>query len=209
MIDAAPTVYIIDDEPTVRESLALLLDVRGIHARAFADGPSFLEAYAEGSPGCALIDLRMPGMSGAELHAEMNDRGISLPVIVVTAHGDVAATRNAFKAGAVDFLEKPIDPDALVAAITAAFAHDASAREQEARTRAAAEQLASLTGREREVVELAVAGLHNREIAAQLGISPRTVEVYKARAMEKLGVKRLPDLVRVVLAAGGSAVRSA
>jgi FixJ family two-component response regulator len=198
-----PTVYIVDDERSVRESLELLLDVRGFKARSFADGESFLAAYRAGSPGCALLDLRMPGMSGAELQAEMVARGVGLPVIVVTAHGDVAATRAAFKGGAVDFIEKPIESDALIAAIESALALDMNQRERVARARSAAAKLELLTGREREVVDLAVEGRHNREIAAELGISPRTVEVYKARAMEKLGVKRLPDVVRIVLSARG------
>jgi two-component system response regulator FixJ len=197
--DDSPIVYIVDDERAVRESLELLLDVRGFKTRSFQDGASFLAAYRTGSPGCALIDLRMPGMSGAELQVEMVTRGIALPVVVVTAHGDVAATRKAFKAGAVDFIEKPVEAEALIAAVEAALATDATQRERADRTSSAFAQLEQLTARERQVVDLAVEGRHNREIAIELGISPRTVEVYKARAMEKLGIKRLPDLVRIVL----------
>jgi len=195
------TVYIVDDEPAVRESFELLLDVRGFKAQSFADGASFLAAYEPGAPGCALLDLRMPAMSGAQLHAEMVARGIALPVIFVTAHGDVGATRTAFKAGAVDFIEKPIEADVLIAAIESALARDRGQRERIDRAKSAAAKLGLLTGREREVVALAVEGQHNREIAGELGISPRTVEVYKARAMEKLGVRRLPDLVRIILSA--------
>ena len=202
-MESAPIVYIVDDELAVRDSLELLLEVRGFVGRSFADGAAFLAAYPPGSPGCVLLDLRMPGMSGAEVQAEMMARGISLPVIVVTAHGDVSAARSAFKAGAVDFIEKPIESDALIAAIEAALARDADQRERADRVQTAAVKLELLTGREREVVELAVLGRHNREIAAELGISPRTVEVYKARAMEKLSIKRLPDLVRIVLDARG------
>jgi FixJ family two-component response regulator len=198
-----PTVFIVDDEPAVRESLALLLDVRGVRTESFAEAKAFLAAYHPSQPGCLLLDLRMPEMTGAELQDELAARGLTLPVVVITAHGDVAATRAAFKAGAVDFLEKPIDPDALLAAVDAALARDAELRERAERSGAAASKLDLLTGREREVVERAAAGLHNREIAAELGISARTVEVYKGRAMEKLGVRRLPDLVRLVMRSQG------
>jgi RNA polymerase sigma factor (sigma-70 family) len=200
-----PIVHIVDDEATVRESLALLLDVRGFATRCHKDAQSFLASCDPSQPGCVLVDLRMPGMSGAELQAELARRGVALPLIMITAHGDVAATRAAFKAGACDFIEKPIEPEALHRAIESALQQDASSRERAARSSEAASKLDALTGREREVVERAVAGLHNREIASELGISPRTVEVYKARAMEKLGVRRLPDIVRLVMRAEGAA----
>jgi two-component system response regulator FixJ len=196
-----PTVHIVDDDPAVRESLALLLSVRGFEICSYPDGASFLAACDGSSPGCVLLDLRMPKLSGAEVQAEMMRRGIELPVIVITAHGDVPATRAAFKAGAHDFVEKPIEPAELLASVEVALQVDAERRERAARVDVASRQLESLTGREREVVDRAVAGLHNREIASELGISPRTVEVYKARAMEKLGVKRAPDLVRLVMQA--------
>ena len=198
-----PTVFIVDDDPAVRESLALLLDLQGHRTRVFGDAKSFSSAYESSQPGCLLLDLRMPGMSGAELQSELAARGIELPIVVITAHGDVSATRAAFKAGALDFLEKPIEPDALREAVEAALARDAELRQRAARAGAATSKLDALTGREREVVERAARGLHNREVAAELGISPRTVEVYKARAMEKLGIRRLPDLVRLVMRAQG------
>ncbi|MBI2959328.1 MAG: response regulator transcription factor [Betaproteobacteria bacterium] len=195
----APTVYIVDDEPAVRESLALLLRLHGFVSRGFASGEEFLSACAPGWAGCVLLDLRMPGMSGLALQAAMADRGITLPVVVVTAHGDVAAARAMLKAGALDFLEKPLDKNQLLAAVRAAFERNAEDRAHVLAVAQAKQCIERLTPREREVLDLIVAGQHNREIAAELGISARTVEVYKARLMEKLRVDRLPDLIRLML----------
>ncbi len=194
-----PTVFIVDDDAGVRDSLAMLLELKGFETRKFAAAEAFLDEYRPELPGCVVLDLRMPTMSGLELQAELTRRGLRLPVIVVTAHGDVATTRTALKDGAVDFIEKPIDDEALLGAV-------ASALERDARERAAAsvasdisDRMARLTGREREVLTRVADGKHNREIAAELGISPRTVEVYKSRLMEKLQVRRVPELVRLVL----------
>lgn len=194
-----PIVHIVDDDPAVRESLALLLDVRGFETRAWPDAAGFLAEGDLAAPGCIVLDLRMPGMSGAELQAELVRRGVTLPILFVTAHGDVAAARAAFRAGAIDFIEKPIEPDAIVAAVEDALSRAAARHEQSARAEQARQKIETLTARERQVVERTVDGRHNREIASELGISARTVEVYKARAMEKLGVKRIPDLVRLVM----------
>jgi RNA polymerase sigma factor (sigma-70 family) len=195
----APTVFIVDDDAAVRDSLAMLLDLKGFRTRQFASAEAFLAEYRPAAPGCVVLDLRMPGMSGVELQAELTARDAKLPVIVITAHGDVATTRAALKGGAIDFIEKPVDDEALVAAITAALDRDAREREQAQAAASVAERLARLTDREREVLARVADGKHNREIAAELGISPRTVEVYKARMMEKLQVRRLPELVRLVL----------
>jgi len=192
-------VHIVDDDPAVRESLALLLDVHGFRTRSYPDASSFLERCDLSQPGCLVLDLRMPGIGGAELQAELARREADLPILIVTAHGDVSATRAAFRAGAIDFIEKPIDPDAIVAAVEDALARGSARRERASRTAEAKKLIDTLTGREREVVDLTVAGRHNREIASALGISARTVEVYKARAMEKLGVRRIPDLVRLAM----------
>jgi RNA polymerase sigma factor (sigma-70 family) len=196
---STPTVFIVDDDAAVRDSLAMLLDLRGFRTHQFASAEAFLAEYRPASPGCVVLDLRMPGMSGLELQAELAARDATLPVIVITAHGDVATTRAALKGGAIDFIEKPIDDEALVAAITAALDRDAREREQARASASVAERMARLTGRERDVLARVADGKHNREIAAELGISPRTVEVYKARMMEKLQVRRLPELVRLVL----------
>jgi RNA polymerase sigma factor (sigma-70 family) len=199
----APSVFIVDDDAGVRDSLAMLLELKGFAVRTYDSAEQFLARYRPEWPGCLVLDLRMPGMDGLTLQAELARRGVRLPLIVVTAHGDVAAARTALKAGAVDFIEKPIDNELLLAAVSAALERDLRTRDRAALEAAVAERLARLTGREREVLDLVVEGRHNREIAAALGISPRTVEVYKARVMEKLQVRRVPELVRLVLQARG------
>jgi RNA polymerase sigma factor (sigma-70 family) len=193
-----PCVFIVDDDPGVRDSLAMLLELKGFHTRTYESAERFLERYRPEWPGCLVLDLRMAGMGGLELQAELARRGARVPIIVVTAHGDVATARTALKAGAVDFIEKPIDDEVLVAAIEAALERDTLTREHSAARASTAERLARLTAREREVLDLVVEGRHNREIAAALEISPRTVEVYKSRLMEKLQVRRVPELVKLV-----------
>lgn len=203
----APTVFIVDDDAPVRDSLAMLLELKGYHTRTYPSAEEFLERYRPEWAGCLVLDLRMGGMSGIDLQAELARRGIGLPVILVTAHGDVATTRTALKAGAVDFIEKPIDDEALLTAIAAAMNSDTRARRAAAERAATGERLARLTPREREVLDRVAGGRHNREIAAELGISPRTVEVYKSRLMEKLQVDRIPELIRLVLDYQGSQPR--
>lgn len=193
------TVFIVDDDAAVRDSLAMLLELKGFHTRTYATAEDFLERYRAEWAGCLVLDLRMTGMSGLELQTELARRGVRLPVIIVTAHGDVPTARAAFKAGAVDFIEKPVDDEALIAAIAGAMDRDARERREAALRVSVAERLERLTPREREVLDLVADGRHNREIAALLSISPRTVEVYKARLMEKLQVQRVPELVRLVL----------
>jgi RNA polymerase sigma factor (sigma-70 family) len=193
------TVYIVDDDPGVCDSLSLLLELRGFRTRSFASAEAFLEAVQLDWAGCAVIDLRMPGMDGIALQGELLRRNIPLPAIIITAHGDIGAARATLKAGAVDFIEKPIDDEQLIASIRAALDRDTEARREAARAAERAARLERLTDREREVLDRVVAGRHNREIAAELGISARTVEVYKARMMEKLQVRRLADVVRLVM----------
>lgn len=201
---AQPTVFVVDDDYAVRHSLALLLGLRGYATASFDSGEALLAGIAPDARGCILLDLRMPGIDGLGVQAELAARSIRLPVIILTAHGDVPTARAALKAGAFDFLEKPIDDAAMLATIEAALASEAQARTRTDRIAALRTRLARLTQREREVLELIVRGRHNREIAATLGISPRTVEVYKARIMDKLQVERLPDLIRLTLDLGGA-----
>lgn len=195
------TVYIVDDDAAVRDSLALVLGLAGYRTAIFADAEAVLTAYRPGWAGCILADLRLPGASGLELQAALRERGSTLPFIVITAHGDVASARAAFRAEAVDFLEKPFERDQLLGAIDAAFAGEdrrlaLAGQRSDAQTR-----LDSLTLREREVLRQAARGRHAKEIAADLGISPRTVEVHKARIMAKLGVRNVVELVRIALEA--------
>ncbi len=197
-----PTVHIVDDDSAVRESLALLLGLRGYATRRYASAEEFLETIKPGTPGCVLLDLRMPGMSGLEAQAELASRAIRMPVIILTAHGDVASARQALKNGAFDFLEKPVDDKALSGTIDAALSADAEIQQRAGRTAAVKAQLERLTPRERQVLEAVVAGRHNREIAVDLEISVRTVEVYKARIMDKLQIERLPDLIRMAIDLG-------
>lgn len=198
-----PTVFIVEDDEAVRDSLSLLLGLGGLRTMSFASAEEFLRIWNPEWTGCVVLDLRMPGMSGLDLLAELERRGTVPPVIVITAHGDVATTRGSFKAGAVDFFEKPVDNDALVAAIRLAIDQDAARHAGLQEEADLARGLGRLTRREHEVLDLVSAGLHNREIAGQLGISPRTVEVHKGRVLEKLGIRRLPDLIRLMLRLGG------
>ena len=194
-----PVVFIVDDDDAVRDSLGLLLGLRGYATRGFARSKDFLSVVDRSARGCILLDLRIPDMDGLEVQAELAAREIKVPIIILTAHGDVATTRAALKAGAFDFLEKPIDDSLLRATIEAALTRDLETRNRADQQTVLQAKLARLTPREREVLDLVVHGRHNREIAAELSISPRTVEVYKARVMDKLQVDRLPDLIRIAL----------
>ncbi|MDX2144967.1 MAG: response regulator [Rhodospirillaceae bacterium] len=199
MTAAQGTVFIVDDDDGFRDSLALMLRLKGFTVEQFASAESFLAGFAPRGPSCLLVDVHMTGMSGLELQAELKRRGHALPVIVITAYGDVATARGALKAGAVDFLEKPLDEESLGRIVAMALDMDVARRESAELHADVEARLARLTEREREVLDLVAAGRHNREIAAALGISARTVEVYKARMMEKMRVTRLPDLIRLIL----------
>lgn len=193
------TVYIVDDDASVRDSLGLLLGLRGYHTVLFADAASFLSALRPAWQGCLIVDIRMPGMSGLELQRELLQRGCALPVVIITGHGDVGSAREAFRSEAIDFLEKPLNETKLLEAIDEALQRQNASiktrQQQEQFTR----RLEELTPREHEVMTLVIAGRHNREIADELGISPRTVEVHKARMMAKLDADNIPQLVRICL----------
>lgn len=194
------TVFIVDDDVAVRDSLALMLGLTGYRVALYSDAEAFLAAYRQDWSGCILADLRLPGASGVELQAELRARGSTLPFIVITAHGDVPTARAAFQAQAVDFLEKPFDHAQLLAAIETAFAlEDRRIRRSDAR-RGETDKLAALTPREREVLEYVARGLHAKEIGKALDISSRTVEVHKTRIMSKLGVRNVAELVRFAIA---------
>ena len=195
------TVFLIDDDPAVRDSLTLLLSLKGIRTLPFATAESFIETYRPDWAGCVLTDLRMPGMTGLELLTALRGRQIDVPVVVLTAHGDVATARAALKNGAFDFLEKPIDDVMLLDVLHNALRVDRERRAMATERTFADRRMERLTQREREILALITAGHQNRDIAMQLGISARTVEVHKARIMEKLECHSLAELIRVNLAA--------
>ena len=200
------TVYIVDDDVSVRDALAMLLGAHGYRTMIFGDAEGLQRAYSRDlRRTCVLIDIRMPGMDGLALQQWLLQAGSALPVIIMTGHGNVEAAREAFRAHAVDFLEKPINHQRLLAAIEEAIAQRTESQALAERNAAFVERLQSLTPREREVMELVVAGRHNREIADLLSISPRTVEVHKTRVMQKLKADSIAKLVRLSLGAADDA----
>ena len=199
MLTSGYPIFIVEDDQSVRDSLGLLLGMEGLQVTLFADAESFLKAYRPQWCGCLLIDIRMPGMSGLMLQKKLLEVGCKIPVIVMTGHGNVESSRAAFRAHAVDFLEKPIDHRKLMKAIDEAFALQAAAQDKKQRSAESESLLAKLTPREKEVMELVVVGMHNKEVAGTLGISIRTVEVHKARIMTKLCVDGVSGLVRLSL----------
>jgi two-component system response regulator FixJ len=192
-------VHVIDDDIGVRQSLAFLLSTAGLAVRVHESAVAFLAALPEAQGGCIVTDVRMPGMDGLELQRRLRENKIGLPVIVMTGHGDVALAVEAMKAGAVDFIEKPFDDEVLLRAIRSALARHAQAAENEARRADIRGRLDHLSERERAVLDGLVAGKPNKVIAHDLGISPRTVEVYRANVMTKMQAESLSELVRMVL----------
>ena len=195
-------IFVVDDDADVRDSLGLLLRLRGHRVELYDSSEAFLAQVGPDTAGCLVTDIRMPGMSGLALQQTLATRAIDIPVIVLTAHGDVDSARMALKAHAVDFLTKPFKESDLNAAIELALTREAA--RLEARERRAVDEaaLATLTAREREVAALLATGAQNLEVAQMLGISPRTVEIHKARCMEKLKARTLADLVRLADRAG-------
>lgn len=193
---SALVVYVVDDDPSIRDSLSLMLGLRGYVTRVFSDAESLLVAYDASWTGCIVADLRLPGLSGIELQNRLSQSGSRIPLIVITAHGDVPAARAAFLAEAVDFIEKPFEEEALTKAIDRAFGRERERATVGNRAQDSLEKLRKLTPREREVLDLAATGLHAKEIGRKLSISSRTVEVHKMRIMEKLEVRNIAELVR-------------
>ena len=193
-----PTVYVIDDDESIRELLTWLMARNGIRCQSFPDARSFLKAYRTDAPGCLILDLRMPGMSGLDLQAMLKAQGAMLPVIFLSGRADVSAAVQAVKGGAFDFIEKPFDYKRIVALVRECLARDADSRAQREVRKDVAARLAQLTPREREVMERVVAGKLNRVIAEELEISIKTVEAHRAHIMEKLGVDSVARLVQAV-----------
>jgi FixJ family two-component response regulator len=202
MTDAPPTVFIVDDDPAVRESMGLLMATAGLRSCGFPSARDFLAAYEGAVPGCLVLDLRMPGMSGTELQAELERRGATLPIIFLTAYADVPTAVGAVRAGAVDFLEKPVDGGRLLKCVRDALGMDSESRARRSEAEGARERLARLTPRESEVLQLVVEGHTNKAVAKVLGISRRTVETHRAHIMRKTDAVSLPELIRIVGSAG-------
>lgn len=197
-----PVVHVIDDDEAMRQSLAFLLDASGLTARTYETATLFLETFdAAGGAGVIVTDVRMPEMNGLELVRRLKERETALPIIMITGHGDVPLAVEAMKAGVVDFLEKPFDEEHLLRAIRAALAESRQSDEEQAERERLRKVLESLSPREHEVLDGVVAGKLNKVIAHELGISPRTVEVYRANVMSKTGARGLSELVRMVLLA--------
>jgi two-component system, LuxR family, response regulator FixJ len=196
------TVYVIDDDEPVRDSVALLLEARALAVQSFASGSEFLNAASSLAPGCVVTDMRMPVMDGLELLHRLRENNLHFPVIVMTAHGEVSLAVQALKAGATDFIEKPFPGEILINAVLSALQTVGRMHQRDADIADIEGHIASLTAREREVMDQLVAGNQNKIIAHNLGMSPRTVEVHRARVMEKMQARSLSALVRMVVAAG-------
>jgi RNA polymerase sigma factor (sigma-70 family) len=196
------TIHVVDDDLAVRDALAMMLEQQGMAVATYASGSAFLDAVRPEDRGCAILDLHMPGLNGLAVQEEMHRRGLLLAVLLLSGRGDIPASVKAIKAGAVNFLTKPVTMAALLENVRAAVAESEQAHQQALAGRSAHALLASLTEREREVMGLALEGMPNKEIARALGISHRTVEIHKARLMHKMGVDNLLDLARVAEAGG-------
>lgn len=198
---AGPIVFVVDDDADVRESLQALLEASAFRVQAFDSAGSFLAHGMYDGMGCLIADIRMPDMDGLQLQEELVRRKVGLPVIIVTGHGDVPLAVRAMKAGAIDFLEKPFDDKLLLSSVQRALEAAQTAQNAAAEAKRAEDRIAELTSREKQVLELLAAGRPNKVIAFELDISPRTVEIHRARVMEKMRAKSLAELVRVVVAA--------
>lgn len=194
-----PTVYIVDDDDAVRESLKALFQSVGMVVETFASAGEFLASLEGPCVGCLLVDVRMPGLSGLELQAKLTERQVALPVIVITGHGNVEMAVRAMKAGAKDFIEKPFNEQLLLERVQACLDESQLAQRELDRLRSVKLRLEQLTTREREVLDFLVQGKPSKLIASELGISPKTVDVHRARVMEKIGIKSLAELIRLVV----------
>ena len=192
----APTAYVVDDDESIRSLWQWLLGSNGIAVQTFATATAFIDAYRRGDAGCLVLDVRLPGMSGPELQDHLRREAIEIPIVFVSAHGDVPTAVNAIKGGAVDFIQKPFDYREALAIVRRALERDAQVRERRARQTALAERFAALTAREREVLHRIIEGKSNKVIAEELDISVRTVEFHRANVMEKAGAESVGALIQ-------------
>jgi FixJ family two-component response regulator len=198
---ADPTVYVVDDDPAMRSSLRWLIESVGLAVRTCGSAQEFLHTYGGTEPGCLVLDVRMPGMSGLDLQSELAQRRITIPILIITGYAEVPLAVRAMKAGAFDFIEKPFSDQTLLDRIRAAVAHDESTRRRRAVRDEVESRLRLLTSRERDVMNRVVTGKSNKVIAAELQLSTKTVEVHRAHVMEKLKADSLADLIRLALLA--------
>lgn len=194
---AESTVFIVDDDPSICSALARLFKSVGLPARSFATAREFLDQAPQLGPGCLVLDMRLPGLSGLDLQKEMAQAGIAFPIIFLTAHGSVPLSVKAMKAGAVDFLEKPVEDQTLLAAVFQALESDRQARRSRAQRQALQERFGTLTPRERQVFQMVAAGKLNKEIAFDLGTVEKTIKVHRGNLMCKLNCRSLAELVRL------------
>jgi FixJ family two-component response regulator len=196
-----PTVFIVDDDPAIRFAMQALMDSVNIEHEIYASGDEFLEGVDDHRAGCLVLDIRMPGLGGLELQDELVQRGSTLPIIFITGHGDVPMAVDAMQKGAVDFIQKPFRDQDLLDRVREALKTDQERRHEQQKHAEVAERLARLTNREREVFDLVVTGKPNKVIAYELGVSQRTVEIHRARVMEKMQARSLADLVKMHMTA--------
>ncbi len=193
----APTVFIVDDDPSIRFAMQALMDSVNLPHEIFASADEFLDKVTDQRPGCLVLDIRMPGLGGLELQEELIKRGNTVPIIFITGHGDVPMAVEAMQKGAVDFIQKPFRDQDLLDRVREALTTDKERREEQQKHAEVAERLGRLTNREREVFDLVVTGKPNKVIAYELGVSQRTVEIHRARVMEKMQARSLADLVKM------------
>lgn len=199
MMDSESTVFIVDDDAAIRHAMELLMRSVNEKCEIYRSADEFLTAWDETRTGCLVLDIRMPGMGGLELQERLRERGSSLPIIFITGHADVPMAVDAMQRGAFDFIQKPFRDQDLLERIAAAMKADRAKRAEYRRKTEVSERVATLTGREREVMELVVTGKPNKVVAYELGVSQRTVEIHRARVMDKMAARSLADLVRMTL----------
>jgi FixJ family two-component response regulator len=197
MIELCPTIFVVDDDASVRDAISNLLDSVGLHAEVFGSTEEFWNAPRPNAPSCLVLDVRLPGVSGLDFQEALEKSGVFIPIIFITAHGDVPMTSRAMKAGAIEFLMKPFQKEDLLAAIHQGLEGDRLWRLEQAQIASLRERYQQLTGREREVMDLVVTGLINKQIGAQLGLSEVTVKIHRGRVMQKMEATSLAELVRM------------
>lgn len=206
-MNAGPTVFVVDDDPSIRRALMRLMQSVSLPSETYGSAQEFLDAYDPARPGCLVLDIRMPQISGLDLQQMLAARGIEIPIIIITGHGDVPMCVRAMKAGATDFIQKPFHEQELLDAIQCAIRRDAELRGVRSQREDVARRVAELTPRERQVLSLVAAGKMNKEIAALFGISEKTIKVHRARVMEKMRAKSLAELVVLAQAVGLSTTK--